>query len=68
MGGARLPGRGRVLEAARRGRLFGLLSGPLFGEPWQGVVLAVALTLLVAAAPAIRRRLGRGGRGGGARL
>ncbi|PJJ05511.1 membrane protein DedA with SNARE-associated domain [Streptomyces sp. 2333.5] len=49
-------------------QLIGLLSGSLFGEPWQGVVLAVALTLLIAAAPAIRRRLGRAGRDGGARL
>ncbi|MGX1855048.1 VTT domain-containing protein [Streptomyces sp. NBC_01456] len=48
-------------------QLIGLLSGSLFGEPWQGVLLAIGLTLLISAAPALRRRLGRGGRDGGAR-
>lgn len=41
-------------------QLIGILGGTLFPEPWQGVLLAVALTLLIASAPQLWRRL-RGG-------
>ncbi|GGT56769.1 DedA family protein [Streptomyces purpureus] len=41
-------------------QLIGILGGSLFPEPWQGVVAAVALTLLISAAPAVWRRLRRG--------
>lgn len=37
--------------------LIGILGGSLFAEPWKGVAVAVALTLLVGAAPALWRRL-----------
>ncbi|MEV0413759.1 VTT domain-containing protein [Streptomyces sp. NPDC050448] len=37
--------------------LIGILGGSLFSEPWKGVALAVALTLLISAAPALWRRL-----------
>lgn len=39
--------------------LLGLVGGALFPHPWQGVVTALALTLLTAAAPAGWRRLRR---------
>ncbi|NDZ83927.1 DedA family protein [Streptomyces sp. SID10853] len=43
-------------------QLIGILGGSLFDEPWKGVVVAVALTLLVSGAPAAWRRLrARGG-------
>ncbi|MGW7055844.1 DedA family protein [Streptomyces sp. NPDC054887] len=38
-------------------QLIGILGGSLFPEPWQGVVAAVALTLVIGAAPAVWRRL-----------
>lgn len=38
-------------------QLIGILGGSLFAEPWQGVVAAVALTLLISGAPALWRRL-----------
>lgn len=38
-------------------QLIGILGGSLFDEPWKGVVVAVALTLLVSGAPAAWRRL-----------
>ncbi|MFI8261814.1 DedA family protein [Streptomyces sp. NPDC085665] len=38
--------------------LIGILGGSLFSEPWKGVALAVAVTLLISAAPSLRRRLG----------
>lgn len=38
-------------------QLIGILGGSLFAEPWQGVVAAVALTLLISGAPAGWRRL-----------
>ncbi|MEV5432099.1 VTT domain-containing protein [Streptomyces sp. NPDC052701] len=38
-------------------QLIGILGGSLFPEPWEGVVAAVALTLLVGAAPSVWRRL-----------
>ncbi|WP_328941708.1 VTT domain-containing protein [Streptomyces sp. NBC_00250] len=41
-------------------QLIGILGGSLFPEPWQGVVAAVALTVLISAAPALWRRV-RGG-------
>ncbi|GAA3247421.1 DedA family protein [Streptomyces lavendulae] len=37
--------------------LIGIVGGSLFSEPWKGVVLAVALTLLISAVPAVWRRL-----------
>ncbi|MFH8514661.1 DedA family protein [Streptomyces gelaticus] len=38
-------------------QLIGVLGGSLFPEPWQGVVAAVGLTLLISAAPAMWRRM-----------
>ncbi|MYT35673.1 DedA family protein [Streptomyces sp. SID8356] len=38
-------------------QLIGILGGSLFPEPWQGVVAAVALTVVVSGAPAVWRRL-----------
>ncbi|MEU2280468.1 VTT domain-containing protein [Streptomyces sp. NPDC013178] len=38
-------------------QLIGILGGSLFPEPWQGVVAAVALTLVISAAPSLWRRL-----------
>lgn len=38
-------------------QLIGILGGSLFPEPWQGVVAAVALTLLISGAPAVWRRV-----------
>lgn len=44
-------------------QLIGILGGSLFPEPWQGVVAAVGLTLLISGAPALWHRLrGRSGR------
>lgn len=37
--------------------LIGILGGSLFDEPWEGVVAAVALTLLISAAPSVWRRV-----------
>ncbi|MEU9980916.1 VTT domain-containing protein [Streptomyces sp. NPDC050856] len=37
-------------------QLIGVLGGSLFARPWQGVLAAVTLTVLVAAAPAAWRR------------
>ncbi len=39
-------------------QLIGLLSGSLFRSAWQGVAMAIALTVVIAAAPAVWRRLG----------
>lgn len=36
--------------------LIGIVGGSLFAEPWKGVALAVALTVLISAAPALWRR------------
>ncbi|WP_435601930.1 DedA family protein [Streptomyces sp. bgisy130] len=44
-------------------QLIGLLSGSLFRSAWQGVAMAIALTLVLGAAPAVWRRL-RPARGG----
>lgn len=38
-------------------QLIGVLGGSLFPEPWEGVVAAVALTLLISAAPGVWRRV-----------
>ncbi|MGW1655647.1 DedA family protein [Streptomyces atratus] len=38
-------------------QLIGILGGSLFPEPWQGVVAAVGLTLLISGAPAAWRRM-----------
>jgi membrane protein DedA with SNARE-associated domain len=38
-------------------QLIGILGGSLFPEPWQGVVAAVVLTLLISGIPALWRRL-----------
>nr|WP_203680639.1 DedA family protein [Streptomyces microflavus] len=47
-------------------QLIGILGGSLFPEPWQGVVAAVALTVLISVAPAVWRKLrARFGRGTG---
>ncbi|EPH39694.1 VTT domain-containing protein [Streptomyces aurantiacus] len=40
-------------------QLIGILGGSLFKEPWQGVALAVGLTVVISAAPTIWRRLRR---------
>ncbi|MCY0950801.1 DedA family protein [Streptomyces sp. H27-S2] len=37
--------------------LIGILGGSLFSEPWKGVALAVVLTLLISAGPALWRWL-----------
>ncbi|MEU2022252.1 VTT domain-containing protein [Streptomyces sp. NPDC016469] len=37
-------------------QLIGILGGSLFPEPWQGVVAAVGLTLLISGGPAVWRR------------
>lgn len=56
--------RGDVLACLAWAGLYqaiGILGGSLFPEPWQGVVLAVALALLISAAPSAYRYLrGRG--------
>ncbi|MEU4658348.1 VTT domain-containing protein [Streptomyces sp. NPDC023723] len=38
-------------------QLIGILGGSLFPEPWQGVVAAVVLTVVVSAAPSVWKRL-----------
>ena len=38
-------------------QLIGILGGSLFAEPWQGVVAAIALTLLLSAVAAVWRRV-----------
>jgi membrane protein DedA with SNARE-associated domain len=38
-------------------QVIGILGGSLFAEPWEGVVVAVVLTVVVSAAPAVWRRL-----------
>ncbi|MFD4139827.1 DedA family protein [Streptomyces sp. NPDC058572] len=44
--------------------LIGIVGGSLFAEPWQGVLAAVALTVVISGAPALWRRLRRGPAGG----
>ncbi|MGG7570535.1 DedA family protein [Streptomyces sirii] len=46
-------------------QLIGLLSGSLFSEPWEGVAMAVALTMAIATVPAVWRRVRPAGDGGG---
>ncbi len=38
-------------------QLIGVLGGSLFREPWQGVLAAIVLTLLISAVPAMWHRL-----------
>ncbi|MEU5098443.1 VTT domain-containing protein [Streptomyces sp. NPDC020996] len=38
-------------------QLIGVLGGSLFKEPWQGVLAAVALTVVLSAAPSVWRRV-----------
>ncbi|MEZ7005994.1 DedA family protein [Streptomyces sp. AD55] len=38
-------------------QLIGILSGSLFGKPWEGVAAAVGLTVVAGAAPGVWRRL-----------
>ncbi|GGV73466.1 membrane protein [Streptomyces gelaticus] len=38
-------------------QLIGVLGGSLFPEPWQGVVAAVGLTVLISAGPTMWRRM-----------
>ncbi|WP_314174494.1 DedA family protein [Streptomyces winkii] len=38
-------------------QLVGLFSGSLFPEPWEGVVAAVVLTVIISVAPTVWRRL-----------
>ncbi|MFH8489302.1 DedA family protein [Streptomyces longisporoflavus] len=40
-------------------QLIGILGGSLFKEPWEGVVVAVALTVLISAGPAVWRKVRR---------
>ncbi|WP_326574793.1 VTT domain-containing protein [Streptomyces sp. NBC_00481] len=40
-------------------QLIGILGGSLFEEPWQGVLAAVALTLLLSVVPSVWRRVFR---------
>ncbi|MFE9440257.1 DedA family protein [Streptomyces sp. NPDC006602] len=40
-------------------QLIGILGGSLFSEPWEGVVAAVALTVVISAAPSAWRRVRR---------
>ncbi|MER6984403.1 DedA family protein [Streptomyces carpinensis] len=40
-------------------QVIGILGGSLFSEPWEGVVAAVALTVLIGAAPSVWRRVRR---------
>ncbi|KAF3469866.1 VTT domain-containing protein [Streptomyces sp. Tu 3180] len=38
-------------------QLIGVLGGSLFDEPWEGVVAAIVLTVLISAVPGVWRRL-----------
>ncbi|MFH0515791.1 DedA family protein [Streptomyces sp. M41] len=42
-------------------QLIGILGGSLFDEPWQGVLAAIALTVLISATPALWHRLRKAG-------
>ncbi|MDT9691371.1 VTT domain-containing protein [Streptomyces sp. P9(2023)] len=44
-------------------QLIGILGGSLFPEPWQGVLAAAGLTVLISGAPALWRRVRGSGRG-----
>ncbi|MDF3148878.1 MULTISPECIES: VTT domain-containing protein [unclassified Streptomyces] len=41
-------------------QLIGILGGALFDEPWEGVVAAIALTVLISTVPSVWRRVRRG--------
>jgi membrane protein DedA with SNARE-associated domain len=41
-------------------QLIGILGGSLFAKPWQGVAVAVGLTVLISVAPPLVKRLRRG--------
>ncbi|MEU9344236.1 VTT domain-containing protein [Streptomyces sp. NPDC048278] len=38
-------------------QVIGILGGSLFPEPWEGVVVAVALTVVISVAPSVWRRV-----------
>ncbi len=40
-------------------QLIGILGGSLFSEPWQGVLAAVALTVVISVAPSVWKRVRR---------
>ncbi|MGW2747287.1 DedA family protein [Streptomyces sp. NPDC001450] len=40
-------------------QVIGVLGGSLFPEPWEGVVAAVGLTLVISAVPSVVRRVSR---------
>ncbi|MFE6160267.1 DedA family protein [Streptomyces sp. NPDC056486] len=40
-------------------QLIGILGGSLFNEPWEGVVVAVGLTVLISTAPTVWRKVRR---------
>ncbi|MFF8424200.1 MULTISPECIES: DedA family protein [unclassified Streptomyces] len=40
-------------------QVIGILGGSLFAEPWEGVVAAVGLTLLISVVPGLVRRVSR---------
>ncbi|MFF1675488.1 DedA family protein [Streptomyces sp. NPDC058256] len=40
-------------------QLIGILGGSLFNEPWEGVVAAVVLTVVISLAPGVWRRMRR---------
>jgi membrane protein DedA with SNARE-associated domain len=40
-------------------QLIGILGGSLFPEPWEGVALAVGLTLLISVTPQLVKRVRR---------
>ncbi|WP_037884988.1 DedA family protein [Streptomyces sp. NRRL S-646] len=46
-------------------QVIGILGGSLFPEPWEGVVAAVALTVVISVVPSVWRRLCRGAQGAG---
>ncbi|WP_149181261.1 VTT domain-containing protein [Streptomyces sp. TRM49041] len=52
-----------VLAWAATYQLIGVVGGSLFPRPWQGVVAAIGLTVLISGAPSVWRRL-RPARGG----
>lgn len=52
-----------VLAWAAAYQAIGIAGGSLFAAPWEGVVLAVGLTLLISAAPYARRWIRRGAHG-----
>jgi membrane protein DedA with SNARE-associated domain len=53
-----------VLAWAAVYEAIGVVGGSLFAAPWQGVAVAVGVTLLIAGVPAVWRRTRRGAHGG----